>query len=86
MSRRKRLRQIEDRLSRVPDSPWYVYEVARREDRVWYAIASLPDNDVLITFDPTQVDYRVVELLVNAHADIGWLLQQVKRPKQWWRR
>lgn len=86
MSRRKRLRKIEDRLGRVPDSPWYVYEAARRGDRVWYAIASMPDDEVLLTFDPTQVDYRVVAFIVNAPSDIAWLLQQVKTTKQWWKR
>ena len=85
MSRRKRLREIERRLDRSPDGPWYVYEAVRAEDRVWYGLASLPDGETVLTFDPEQVDPRVVELLVHAPSDIAWLLGEVKRPKQWWR-
>ena len=86
MSRRKRLREIEDRLDRVPDAPWYVYEAASSGDRVWYAVASMPDGRTLLTFDPTQVDYKVISLIVNAPADLAFLLQEVKSTKQRWRR
>jgi predicted transcriptional regulator len=86
VSHRKRLRQIQKRLDRAPDPPWYVYEAVRQGSTVWYGVASLPDGETVLTFDPKQVDAEAVALITHAVDDLAYLLKREARPKRWWRR
>lgn len=81
-SSNRRRRDIRARLDGVPSGPWYVHEYYRRGDTVLYALASVPDNETIMLFERSKLDYRFVEFLTHAREDIEYLMGDA--PRRWW--